>query len=62
MHKPVIEGSAKKNKYCTDCHGEHRLTIRTRQWDKNTGKLIEDDKVRMMTDDLLKQGSGEEKD
>jgi len=30
-------------KYCTDCHGEHRLSHRTRKWDKTTGKLIEDD-------------------
>ncbi len=42
-------------KYCTDCHGEHRLSYRTRRWDKTTGKLIEDDKVRMMTDEMLKQ-------
>ena len=37
-------------KYCTDCHGEHRLGYRTRKWDKETGKLIQDDKVRMLTD------------
>ncbi len=24
---------------CTDCHGEHRLKIRTVRWDKKTGKL-----------------------
>jgi hypothetical protein len=30
-------------KYCTDCHGEHRLSHRTRKWDKTTGKLIEED-------------------
>ena len=29
---------------CTDCHGEHRLKIRTVRWDKNTGKLIVPDK------------------
>jgi hypothetical protein len=33
---------------CTDCHGEHRLKVRTRRWDKETGKLISDDGVRMM--------------
>ena len=37
-------------KYCTDCHGEHRLSYRTRRWDKQTGELVEDDKVRMLTD------------
>ena len=25
---------------CTDCHGEHRLKLRSVQWDKKTGKLI----------------------
>ncbi|MGB2862187.1 MAG: hypothetical protein WBC05_02585 [Sedimentisphaerales bacterium] len=42
-------------KYCTDCHGEHRLSHRTRKWDKTTGKLIEDDNVRMLTDEMLEQ-------
>ncbi len=37
-------------KYCTDCHGEHRLGYRTRKWDKATGKLLKDDKVRMITE------------
>lgn len=42
-------------KYCTDCHGEHRLSHRTRKWDKATGELIEDDNVRMLTDEMLEQ-------
>jgi hypothetical protein len=25
---------------CTDCHGNHRLKIRTVRWDKRTGKLV----------------------
>jgi len=25
---------------CTDCHGEHRLKVRTVQWDRKTGKLL----------------------
>lgn len=25
---------------CTDCHGDHRLKIRTVQWDKETRKLL----------------------
>jgi hypothetical protein len=38
-----------KSPLCTDCHGkDHRLKIRTRNWDKDTGKLISDDGVRMM--------------
>ena len=33
---------------CTDCHGkQHQLKVRTRRWDKVTGKLIADDGVRM---------------
>ena len=49
-HKAVLAGTAKEKKYCTDCHGEHRLKYRTRRWDRETGELIEDDKVRMTTD------------
>lgn len=45
-HKELLAGSSKK--VCTDCHGKHRLGRRTRRWDKATGKLIEDDKVRMI--------------
>ncbi|MBN1845580.1 MAG: hypothetical protein JW810_07845 [Sedimentisphaerales bacterium] len=33
--------------YCVQCHGTHRLEHRTRTWDKQTGELIKDDKVRM---------------
>ncbi len=37
---------------CNDCHGEkHRLKVRTRVWDKKTGKLVKDDGVRMMLKD-----------
>jgi hypothetical protein len=25
---------------CTDCHGDHRLKLRTVRWDKKTGKLL----------------------
>ena len=28
---------------CTDCHGEHRLALRTVRWDKETGKLLNRD-------------------
>jgi hypothetical protein len=50
-HPKAQLGGGKK--YCTDCHGEHRLNHRTRRWDKSTGQLIEDDKVRMLTEDML---------
>lgn len=46
-HPAAKLGGGKK--YCTDCHGRHRLAYRTRKWDKTTGELIEDDKVRMLT-------------
>ncbi len=29
-----------KKVVCTDCHGEHRLKVRSVWWDKNTGKLL----------------------
>ena len=29
-----------KELVCTDCHGEHRLKLRTVRWDKKTRKLI----------------------
>ncbi len=52
QHKEVLADTLKKN--CTDCHGKHRMSHRTRKWDKETGELLSDDKVRMMTDDMLK--------
>ncbi len=49
VHKGVLSETGTKEGNCTNCHGEHRLGYRTRKWDKSTGKLIEDDKVRMLT-------------
>jgi hypothetical protein len=46
VHKKVLSDTSAKG-ICTNCHGEHRLGYRTRKWDKTTGKLIQDDKVRM---------------
>jgi hypothetical protein len=40
VHKPVLSGAETKNKHCTDCHGEHLMSHRTRNWDKATGKLL----------------------
>jgi len=39
VHKPVLTGTAEE-KYCTDCHGQHRLPRRSHRWDKTTGKLL----------------------
>lgn len=50
-HKPVFGQAVEKERLCTDCHGKHRLAVRTRRWDKETGKLISDDGVRMMYED-----------
>jgi hypothetical protein len=47
VHKKVLSDTSAKG-ICTNCHGEHRLGYRTRKWDKSTGKLIQDDKVRML--------------
>jgi len=53
VHKSVLSDTGAKEGNCTNCHGEHRLSYRTRKWDKSTGKLIEDDKVRMLTGETL---------
>jgi len=35
-----------KKLVCTDCHGQHRLKLRTVRWDKRTGKpIVSDDKT-----------------
>lgn len=47
LHARSLAPSGATPKYCTDCHGAHRLPVRTRRWDKDTGKLIKDDGVRM---------------
>lgn len=39
-HRAVLLGENKDGKFCMDCHGEHKLSWRTRVWDKRTGKLI----------------------
>ena len=48
-HKDLFALDADPNKSCTDCHGKkHRLSVRTRKWNKGSGELIWDDGVRMM--------------
>jgi hypothetical protein len=47
-HEPLFTATGPSKKVCTDCHGQHRLAHRTRRWDKETRKLIEDDNVRMI--------------
>jgi hypothetical protein len=51
-HDEVFVAATKTDKTCTECHAEkHRLKVRTRIWDKATGKLLSDDGVRMMYKD-----------
>jgi hypothetical protein len=50
-HKELLSDLSGDKHVCTDCHGKHRLKVRTRIWDKETGKLISDDGVRMMYED-----------
>ena len=50
-HEELFSEQADPKDTCTDCHGaKHRLKVRTRRWNKTTGKLIWDDGVRMMED------------
>ncbi|MBZ5625081.1 MAG: cytochrome c3 family protein [Acidobacteriia bacterium] len=37
-HKTALTADA--NRVCTDCHGKHRLSFRTKVWDKVTGALL----------------------
>ncbi len=39
-HRPFFAGTDTQRKYCTDCHGNHKIPERQRKWDKDTGKLI----------------------
>ena len=49
IHKEWLQDEVRDDT-CNDCHGRfHHLAVRTRRWDKKTGKLIADDGVRMMT-------------
>jgi hypothetical protein len=51
-HDELFAAAKKSDKTCTDCHAEkHRLKVRTRIWDKVSGRLLSDDGVRMMYKD-----------
>jgi len=52
-HKPFFAG-ATDQKYCTECHGKHRLDKRERRWDRVTRKLIEFD-GRPVTEEEVKK-------
>lgn len=42
-HQAVLEGRVRDKRFCTDCHGEHRMYFRTRTWDKRSGVLVAKD-------------------
>mgnify|MGYP000858395163 CR=1 FL=1 len=50
-HLLLLADVADEKSICTDCHGQHRLNVRTRVWDKATGELVWCDGVRMMYED-----------
>ena len=52
-HQAVLDGTNREKRFCTDCHGSHRMAYRTRGWDKRTGKLT----YRDGTPDMLSTGS-----
>ncbi len=38
----IFDKSNDQKQYCTDCHGkDHRINVRTIQWNKATGELLE---------------------
>lgn len=51
-HQNVATELNPLSRACTDCHGEHRLTYRTRKWDKATRNLIKDQRVRRLSDEF----------
>ena len=55
VHKATLAEADPLKACCTDCHGEHRLSYRTRKWDKITRTLIKDQRVRRLTDDVLER-------
>jgi len=57
IHKPILAGTFER-KYCTECHGDHRLTRRSRVWDKTTGRLLMSDQVAAPPPKDAKGGPG----
>ena len=51
-HLAVLNGTVTEKRFCTDCHGgEHRMSYRTRTWDKRTRKLLSRDATPKMLSD-----------
>jgi len=39
-HELVVEDAATTVDVCTDCHGKHRMKLRSRRWDKASRELV----------------------
>ncbi len=39
-HRAVLDGTNREKRFCTDCHGEHRMYFRTKGWDKRSRVLL----------------------
>lgn len=50
-----------KKVVCTDCHGEHRLKVRSVHWDKSTRKLLTHDPEAAKLPGAVKKKPAEEK-
>jgi hypothetical protein len=47
-HKSIVAGTFDR-KYCTECHGDHRMARRTRHWNKKTRAVIKSATVESET-------------
>ncbi len=47
-HLAVLDGRNREKRFCTDCHGEHRMYFRTKGWDKRSRVLLFKDGTPLM--------------
>ena len=47
-HQAVLDGRNQEKRFCTDCHGDHRMFFRTKGWDRRTGVLLFKDGIPRM--------------
>ena len=55
-HRPFYAGTDPERKYCTDCHGMHRIKQRQRRWDRVSRKLIWRDGYAVEEDNGKEEG------
>lgn len=53
QHTPFLAGKIEK-KYCTECHGLHRLEERTKGWDIETGKPLSKEAIKRINQERKK--------